>query len=102
MYQYNAKLKKEVFTNLQYYLTKVRKVISNVDPNANVYLFGSIATGNYNMASDIDILIVTSVERKIIQSSLDREGLGFPFEFHIRTEKESEPYFIHIKEMKLI
>ena len=54
------------------------------------------------MASDIDILIVTSVDRNIIQNALDKESLGFPFELQIRTEETAEPYFRHIKNIVLI
>jgi predicted nucleotidyltransferase len=95
-------LKKDVFNNLHYYLAKIKESILSVDENSKVYLFGSVVTGNYNMASDIDILIVTSVDRNIIQNALDKENLGFPFEFHIRTEETAEPYFRHIKDIDLI
>ena len=102
MYPANLKLKREVFSNLQYYLAKIKKAVLNVDQDSRVYLFGSVATGNYNMASDIDILIVSSRDRNIIQNALDRENLGFPFEFHIRNGKTAEPYFMHVKKMILI
>ena len=102
MFPTNVKLKKEVFNNLQFYLVKIKKTILSVDQNSRVYLFGSVAIGKYNLASDVDILIVTSVDRNIIQNALDKENLGFPFEFHIRTEETAEPYFRHVKEMILI
>ena len=102
MFPANIKLKKDVFNNLHFYLAKIKESILSADQNSKVYLFGSVVTGNYNMASDIDILIVTSVDRNIIQNALDKENLGFPFEFHIRTEETAEPYFRHVKEMILI
>ena len=102
MFPTNIKLKKDVFNNLHFYLDKIKEAVLRVDQNSKVYLFGSIVTGNYNMASDIDILIVTSVDRNIIQNALDKENLGFPFEFHIRTEETAEPYFRHIKDIDLI
>ena len=97
-----AKLKKEVFNNLQFYLVKIKETILSVDQDSRVYLFGSVVTGYHNMASDIDILIVSSRDRNIIQNALDKENLGFPFEFHIRNEKTAEPYFMHVKKMILI
>jgi predicted nucleotidyltransferase len=97
-----AKLKKEVFNNLQFYLVKIKETILSVDQDSRVYLFGSVVTGDHNMASDIDILIVSSRDRNIIQNALDKENLGFPFEFHIRNEKTAEPYFMHVKKMILI
>lgn len=102
MFPTNIKLKKDVFNNLHYYLAKIKESILSADQNSRIYLFGSVVSGNYNMASDIDILIVTSVDRNIIQNALDKENLGFPFEFHIRTEETAEPYFRHVKEMILI
>ena len=102
MFPTNIKLKKDVFNNLHYYLAKIKESILSADQNSRIYLFGSVVSGNYNMASDIDILIVTSVDRNIIQNALDKENLGFPFEFHIRTEETAEPYFRHIKDIDLI
>jgi predicted nucleotidyltransferase len=102
MFPANIKLKKDVFNNLHFYLAKIKESILSADQNSRIYLFGSVVSGNYNMASDIDILIVTSVDRNIIQNALDKENLGFPFEFHIRTEETAEPYFRHVKEMILI
>ena len=102
MFLANIKLKKEAFGNLHYYLAKIKETVLSVDQNTKVYLFGSVATGDYNMASDIDILIVSSRDRNIIQNALDKENLGFPFEFHIRNEKTAEPYFMHVKNMILI
>jgi predicted nucleotidyltransferase len=98
----NIKLKKEVFGNLHYYLAKIKETVLSVDQNTKVYLFGSVAIGDYNMASDIDLLIVSSMDRNVIQNALDRENLGFPFEFHIRNGKTAEPYFKHVKKMILI
>ena len=102
MFPMNIKLKKDVFNNLHFYLDKIKEAVLSVDKNSKVYLFGSVATGKYNMASDIDILIVTSVDRNIIQNALDKENFGYPFEFHIRNKETAEPYFRHIKEMILI
>ena len=102
MFSANVKLKKEVFGNLHYYLAKIKETVLSVDQNTKVYLFGSVAIGDYNMASDIDLLIVSSMDRNVIQNALDRENLGFPFEFHIRNGKTAEPYFKHVKKMILI
>jgi len=34
--------------------------VRKIDPSAEVYLFGSTATGKYTGASDIDILVITN------------------------------------------
>ncbi len=73
----------------------------NMDPGAEIYEFGSTVNGNYNMASDIDILIVTSKKEDIIKA-LWNADFKEPFEFHIRTPDEAGPYFSHVKEIKKI
>ena len=51
--------RKKIFDNMDYHLNELKKLINNYDNNAVIYLFGSVLKGNYNMGSDIDILIVT-------------------------------------------
>ncbi len=91
-----AKRKIDAFRNLDAFLAKIKDAVKNADPKAEVYLFGSVASGHHNMASDIDVLIVSDVKRDLIQVELNSNLLGFPFEFHIRSRKEAELYFRHI------
>lgn len=39
---------------------QVKNIVRKIDPSAEVYLFGSTATGKYTGASDIDILVITN------------------------------------------
>lgn len=39
---------------------KVGSIVERFDPEARVYVFGSVVRGNYTAASDIDILVVTT------------------------------------------
>jgi predicted nucleotidyltransferase len=54
---------------------QIKKSIKNIDPNANIYLFGSKARGDDSQTSDWDFLILTSIEateetKKRIRASL--------------------------------
>ena len=82
--KYAAK-RREVFENLNEYLAKIKKVVKNIDPQAEIYLFGSVAEGNYILSSDIDILIITDKPREKILTELWRNGISDPFEIHIYT-----------------
>ena len=82
--KYAAK-RREVFENLNEYLAKIKKVVKNIDPQAEIYLFGSVAEGNYILSSDIDILIIADKSREKILTELWRNGISDPFEIHIYT-----------------
>ncbi|MCD6348362.1 MAG: nucleotidyltransferase domain-containing protein [Candidatus Korarchaeota archaeon] len=75
--------KKEIFKNLDKYLRRVKRVIKSLDENAEVYLFGSVATGESLYSSDIDILVITELEPQVIIEELWKEGIGDPFEVHV-------------------
>jgi predicted nucleotidyltransferase len=93
------KKRKKIFDNLNFNLKEITANIKNIDREANIYLFGSVLKGNNNMASDIDILIVTENKERVMKYIWDN-NYSDPFEFHIRNEKESRAYFQHINEMK--
>ncbi|RLG82574.1 MAG: nucleotidyltransferase domain-containing protein [Thermoprotei archaeon] len=82
--KYAAK-RREVFKNLDKYLAKIKKIVKKIDPYAKIYLFGSVAEGNYILSSDIDILIITDVPREKILTELWRNGISDPFEIHVYT-----------------
>ena len=42
-------------------LFKIKKTVSEIDPEARVILFGSRARGDYGKESDWDLLILTSI-----------------------------------------
>ncbi len=92
--------KKQIFDNLDANLGQIKTILLKNDPDGKLYLFGSMVKGNANMASDIDLLIVTASSKNKILEDLDRNNLRFPFEFHIRNSKEAEPYFRHVKELR--
>jgi len=93
------KKRKKIFDNLDFNLKEITANIKNIDNDADIYLFGSVLKGNNNMASDIDILIITENKEKVMKCLWDN-NYSDPFEFHIRNENESKVYFRHIKEIK--
>ena len=42
-------------------LLKIKKTVSELDPEARIILFGSRARGDYGKESDWDLLILTSI-----------------------------------------
>ncbi len=87
-----AKRRAEVFGNLQQYLEKLAAIVAKLDPNAEVYLFGSVAENKHLLSSDIDILVVTGKKPGEVLAELWREGIGDPFEIHVVTDDVVEVY----------
>ncbi len=76
-----ALLRRKAFENLDKNLKAIKERVVNVDSKADVYLFGSVARGENTFSSDIDILIITNLDRRSILAALT--DFGSPFEFHI-------------------
>jgi len=51
--------------NQQAFLQSIRKAVHSVDPQAELYLFGSRARGNHRRDSDWDILVLTQQTRTL-------------------------------------
>lgn len=80
----DAKRRREAFENLEKYLSTIKEVAKSLDPNAEVYLFGSVAEGRHVLSSDIDVLVVTTADPPVVLERLWRAGIGPPFEVHVR------------------
>ncbi|MEM4452892.1 MAG: nucleotidyltransferase domain-containing protein [Thermosphaera sp.] len=78
-----AKHRAEVFRNLEHYLKVIVKSVKELDENAEVYLFGSVAEGTYTLSSDIDVLVVTDQSPENVLVKLWEKGIKDPFEVHI-------------------
>ena len=96
-----AKRRAKIFKNLDEYLKKVVEAIEEIDGNAEVYLFGSVAEKKHLLSSDIDILVVTSQPPGEVQAKLWREGFGDPFEIHVATRDMLQTYRKRAKLVKL-
>ena len=84
--------RREVFRKLWDYLETVKRVVRELDPEAELFLFGSVAEGRYNYSSDIDILIVTDLHPAKILSELWRAGIKEPFEIHVHPPEKAAIY----------
>ncbi|MEM0233055.1 MAG: nucleotidyltransferase domain-containing protein [Candidatus Nezhaarchaeales archaeon] len=64
---------------------KVKDIVLSYAPDARVYVFGSVVEGRYTASSDIDILIVASLEDEEIYRMKSRiyEELDAPLQLHV-------------------
>jgi len=83
---------------------EVKKVVLEVDPEAEVYVFGSVVRGDYTAASDIDILVVTEkVDRKYEIMTRVYQRVDAPVELHVVTRRlYTEWYRRFIPESELV
>jgi len=96
-----ARERKRVFENLSVYLERIVEIVKRLDPNAEVYLFGSVAEGRYLLSSDIDVLVVTSVNPGRVLAELWNSGIRDPFEIHVVTREHLEIYKKRSKLVKI-
>ena len=104
MYEYivsEALKRREVHDNLWKYLEMFKRVVLEVDPNAEIYLFGSVAEGVWNYSSDIDILIITVKDKLKILEALAKEDYMKFFDVHIRSPTEASWYKIMTKLVRI-
>ena len=87
--------RQEAFRNLAKHLETIKKTVNNLDPEAETYMFGSVAEKKHNYSSDIDILIITKLHPAKIHSELWKAGIKDPFEIHVQP-----PEKLHLCERK--
>lgn len=95
MYDYlisEALERRRVFQNLSTYLEKLREAVLKVDPDAELYIFGSVAEDRYSYGSDIDILVVSEAGRLRLLEALAEEDFTKVFEIHVRRPKDTGWY----------
>lgn len=72
----------------------VKRVVTGIDPEAEVYVFGSVTRGNYTAASDIDILVVTKhIELKYELMVNVYKSIEAPVELHVVTPQLFEKWY---------
>lgn len=70
--------------NYRHVARKVKEIVSSIDPEARVFVFGSVVKGEYTASSDIDILIVS-------------EKQDLKYDIMVRVYKEVEaPVELHV------
>ncbi|MEM3831713.1 MAG: nucleotidyltransferase domain-containing protein [Sulfolobales archaeon] len=94
-----AKRRAEIFSNLDKYLRKIAEIVASLDPDAEVYLFGSVAENKHLLSSDIDVLVATRISPGEVLARLWREEIKDLFEIHVIT---SDMLDIYKKRTKLI
>ena len=72
--------RQEIFKNLDKYLRIIKSTVEELDENAEVYLFGSVAEGKHLYSSDIDVLVVTVLDLAVVISELWKRDIKDPFE----------------------
>ena len=95
-----AKRRAEIFGNLDKY-QKIVEIVKELDRNAEVYLFGSVAEGKHLLSSDIDILVVTNLAPREVLAILWERGIRDPFEIHVVTKDMLEIYKGRAKLVKI-
>ena len=81
-----------MFRNLGRYLETIARAVKEVNEDAEVYLFGSVAEGRHLISSDIDVLVVTKRKPGEVLSLLWSRGIKDPFEVHVVTKDELRIY----------
>jgi len=78
------------FENLDKVVDAMRSVLDEFFSEYEIYLFGSVAEGDYTMASDIDILVVSreaprqvSKRSEVVSRIYSAIGLDAPVEVHL-------------------
>lgn len=67
---------------------KVKYIVRKMDPDARVYVFGSVVRGRFTASSDIDVLVVTEkIERKYEMMVSVYKAIEAPVELHVVTPK---------------
>ncbi|MCX8201449.1 MAG: nucleotidyltransferase domain-containing protein [Candidatus Caldarchaeum sp.] len=93
--------RREIFENLEKYLTKIKQTVEAVDQKAEIYLFGSVAEGTHTYSSDIDILVVTRIEPAAIHAELWKAGITTPFEIHVQPPEKAKQYLSNTKAKRI-
>jgi len=89
--------RERVFSRLWEYLAAIKEAVRELDPDAEVYLFGSVARGETRPDSDVDVLVVSDrygdeVGRVAEVLLRIEERLGFVgvFEVHVVSRRTFE------------
>ncbi|MDJ0270719.1 MAG: nucleotidyltransferase domain-containing protein [Aigarchaeota archaeon] len=73
---------------------EVKNILRRLDPDVEVYVFGSVVRGRYTASSDIDILVVTDdLERKYEMMVEVYKRVEAPIELHIITREKFNGWY---------
>lgn len=97
-----ARRRAEVFKNLERYLATIAEAIRELDTDAEVYLFGSVAEGRHLLSSDVDVLVVTNLNPGEVLAALWKRDIKDPFEVHVVNRDALEVYKARSKLIKIV
>jgi hypothetical protein len=81
--------RQEAYRNLARHLQTIKERVNELDPKAEVYIFGSVLEKEHNYSSDIDILVVTDLYPAKVIGELWKAGIGEPFEIHVHSAEKA-------------
>ncbi|MCC6020908.1 MAG: nucleotidyltransferase domain-containing protein [Thermoproteaceae archaeon] len=71
---------------------RVKEIVAGTVGGARVFVFGSVLTGRYTAASDIDIFVVAGVDRETaarLKAEIYKQ-VDAPLEIHVATPEQFE------------
>lgn len=84
----------EYLENYREVALKVKELARRIDPNAEVYAFGSTVRGKYTALSDIDILLVVEkLDKKYEIMARIYKETDAPIELHVVTKEIFEKWY---------
>jgi uncharacterized protein len=85
---------------------QAKELILKMDPEAIVYVFGSVVSGRYTGGSDIDLLVVSRKKEELeypLKLNVYRKMLDVPLEMHVATPEEFSNWYLRfIKPSELL
>ena len=73
---------------------EVKRIVREIDPRAEVYVFGSVVKGRFTGASDIDILVVTDmVDKRYDFMVRVYKTVDAPVELHVASPEQFERWY---------
>lgn len=73
-------------------LSEIKKIILQQEPGAEIILYGSYARGDFNMESDIDVLILLHKEKV---TYTDEKRISYPlYELEVKAGKIISPLIL--------
>lgn len=74
---------------------EVKRIVRSVDPDARVFVFGSVVRGRYTAASDIDILVVTDRDEEKYRIMVEvYKRVEAPVELHVTTPERFASWYM--------
>jgi predicted nucleotidyltransferase len=76
------------FKRLAENLDVIKRTVHKLDPEAEIFIFGSVAENRCNYSSDIDVLIITRIHPATAHFELWKAGVKDPFEVHVHPQEK--------------